>query len=129
MWLAPQANGKATDERARSIFAQLVRAMVYCHANRVAHRDLKPENVVFCTDPETQEEVVKVTDFGLCNNFTDDMMMETFCGSMVYSPPEVLLQEPYSGPKADIWSLGLCSRLLFRLAPPPAAPSSTGAPS
>lgn len=102
-----KANGKATDERARSIFAQLVRAMVYCHANRVAHRDLKPENVVFCTDPETQEEVVKVTDFGLCNNFTDDMMMETFCGSMVYSPPEVLLQEPYSGPKADIWSLGI----------------------
>ena len=52
--------------------------------------------------------MVKVTDFGLCNNFTDDMMMVTFCGSMVYSPPEVLLQEPYSGPNADVWSLALC---------------------
>lgn len=48
----------------------------------------------------------QVTDFGLCNNFTDEMMMETFCGSMVYSPPEVLLQEPYAGPKADVWSMG-----------------------
>ena len=35
-------------------------------------------------DPETDEEVVKVTDFGLCNNFMEDRLMETYCGSMVY---------------------------------------------
>ena len=55
-----QENGRASEERARDIFAQLVRAMSYCHANRVAHRDLKPENVVFCIDPETRAETIKV---------------------------------------------------------------------
>lgn len=35
------------------------------------------------------EEIVKVTDFGLSNSFKDNTMMNTWCGSLAYSAPEV----------------------------------------
>lgn len=43
--------------------------------------------------------------------------MKTSVGSLKYSAPEVLLADPYDGPSADVWSLGLvnmfcCKRLM-----------------
>eukprot|EP00039_Didymoeca_costata_P030096 m.27878 g.27878 ORF g.27878 m.27878 type:complete len:611 (+) comp7947_c0_seq2:351-2183(+) len=108
-----KTRGAETEDGAKRIVRQLVSALLYCHNHYVAHRDLKPENIVFCIDPDTNTETVKITDFGLCNNYQDGMMMDTFCGSMVYSSPEVLLQEPYSGPKADVWSLGVVLYMLL----------------
>jgi hypothetical protein len=107
-WHCSQEKGKHDEEEAQTIFSQVVRALDYCHANRVAHRDLKPENIVFCMDPDSEFERVKITDFGLSHQaIDDDMVMNTFCGSMSYSSPEVLLQLPYIGPMADVWSLGV----------------------
>mmetsp|Transcript_5966 Transcript_5966/g.15196 ORF Transcript_5966/g.15196 Transcript_5966/m.15196 type:complete len:765 (-) Transcript_5966:54-2348(-) len=115
-WLRKH-KGNLTDSRARAIFAQLVIALGYCHKHRVAHRDLKPENVIFYLPKEEGwhgEEVVKVTDFGLSNSFKDTTtMMETWCGSLAYSAPEVLIQQPYLGPKADIWGLGIILYMLL----------------
>jgi len=100
--------GKHNEVESRHIFEQLVKAIDYCHGCRVAHRDLKPENIVFCVDPVSGTEVVKITDFGLSNQSeAEETMMNTYCGSMLYSSPEVLLMEPYVGPMADIWSLGV----------------------
>lgn len=45
---------------AQEYFAQIVRAISYCHQLHVVHRDLKPENVVFFE----RIGVVKLTDFG-----------------------------------------------------------------
>lgn len=45
---------------AQEYFAQIVRAISYCHRLHVVHRDLKPENVVFFE----RIGVVKLTDFG-----------------------------------------------------------------
>ena len=33
--------------------------------------------------------------------------MSTFVGSPAYAAPEIMANERYSGPKADIWSLGI----------------------
>jgi serine/threonine protein kinase len=103
------------EPRARNIFAQLVLAMCYCHKHKVAHRDLKPENVIFYTAKEegvAGQEIVKVTDFGLSRIVQDNTMMDTWCGSLAYSAPEVLVQEPYLGPQADIWGLGIILYML-----------------
>ena len=57
---------------------------------------MKPENIVFCIDPVSGIETVKITDFGLSNQSeAEETMMSTYCGSMLYSSPEVLLMEPY----------------------------------
>lgn len=101
-----QKSGPLPEPQARDIFRQIAEAMDYCHRHRIAHRDLKPENVVFCSSPGSPHRLVKLTDFGLSNNYHEGEMMKTMCGSMVYSAPEVLLQEPYHGPAADVWSLG-----------------------
>lgn len=57
-------------------------------------RDLKPENVVFFE----KLGVVKLTDFGFSNKFLPGQKLDTFCGSLAYSAPEILLGDSYDAP-------------------------------
>ena len=41
-----QQKERLSEDEAREIFAQLVSAIDYCHANRIIHRDLKLENIL-----------------------------------------------------------------------------------
>lgn len=79
---------------AKRHFAQIARAVAYCHQLHVVHRDLKPENVVFFP----QQGAVKLTDFGFSNLFQPGTMLATSCGSLAYSAPEILLGEEYDAP-------------------------------
>ncbi|KAM3172871.1 hypothetical protein ACTXT7_013651, partial [Hymenolepis weldensis] len=97
-----------SEKLAKRYFRQIVTAISYCHNLHVVHRDLKPENVVFFE----QLGVVKLTDFGFSNQFVPGKQLDTFCGSLAYSAPEILLGTKYDAPKVDIWSLGV---ILFML--------------
>ncbi|XP_077372536.1 SNF related kinase b isoform X2 [Festucalex cinctus] len=99
---------------AKRHFAQIVRAVAYCHELHVVHRDLKPENVVFFP----QQGAVKLTDFGFSNLFKPGTMLATSCGSLAYSAPEILLGEEYDAPAVDIWSLGVILYMLVCGVPP-----------
>lgn len=57
-------------------------------------RDLKPENVLFFE----KLGVVKLTDFGFSNKFCPGQKLETSCGSLAYSAPEILLGDSYDAP-------------------------------
>lgn len=59
---------------------------------------------------DLKARIVKLTDFGFGNSFDEGAMLKTMCGSLMYSAPEVLLEEPYNGPAADMWSLGCTVR-------------------
>ncbi|XP_052231247.1 SNF-related serine/threonine-protein kinase-like isoform X4 [Dreissena polymorpha] len=96
------------ENKARHYFRQIVEAISYCHRLHVVHRDLKPENVVFFK----KLEVVKLTDFGFSNMFNPGNKLETSCGSLAYSAPEILLGDSYDAQAVDIWSLGV---ILFML--------------
>uniref|UniRef100_A0A3P8WAI8 SNF-related serine/threonine-protein kinase n=1 Tax=Cynoglossus semilaevis TaxID=244447 RepID=A0A3P8WAI8_CYNSE len=106
--------GGVAECTAKRHFAQIVRAVAYCHQLHVVHRDLKPENVVFFP----QQGAVKLTDFGFSNLFQPGTMLATSCGSLAYSAPEILLGEEYDAPAVDIWSLGVILYMLVCGVPP-----------
>ncbi|XP_071451407.1 SNF-related serine/threonine-protein kinase [Hetaerina americana] len=101
-------DGGLPDHVAREHFRQIVRAISYCHQLHVVHRDLKPENVVFFE----KLGVVKLTDFGFSNRFCPGQKLETSCGSLAYSAPEILLGDSYDAPAVDVWSLGVILYML-----------------
>ena len=91
------------EDLARKIFKQTVSAIRYCHQLHVVHRDLKPENLVFCTGTDQSGHPtiprVKLTDFGLSRTFLPGELIESSCGSLEYSAPEILLGDSYDPPK------------------------------
>ncbi|RXG70441.1 SNF-related serine/threonine-protein kinase, partial [Armadillidium vulgare] len=100
---------KGLDESAaKRYFRQIVHAISFCHRLHVVHRDLKPENVVFFE----KLGMVKLTDFGFSNKFCPGQKLETSCGSLAYSAPEILLGDSYDAPAVDIWSLGVILYML-----------------
>ncbi|CAH8438189.1 unnamed protein product [Heterobilharzia americana] len=103
------SHGDGLSEKvAKRYFRQIVTAIAYCHKLRVVHRDLKPENVVFFE----KLGLVKLTDFGFSNRFIPGTHLDTACGSLAYSAPEILLGDSYDAPKVDIWSLGVILYML-----------------
>ncbi|KAI9008272.1 kinase-like domain-containing protein [Gaertneriomyces semiglobifer] len=110
------SHGKFEDRGAnvRRVFRQIVEAVGYCHDKQFVHRDLKLENIMF-----TQELDVKLIDFGFTREVRTRNLLDTYCGSLAYAAPEMLSGQKYSGPAADVWSLGvilytlLCGYLPF----------------
>jgi SNF related kinase len=88
-------NEKAMSEKtARHYFDQVVQAVDYCHRLHVVHRDLKPENVLMFR----KLRMVKLTDFGFGHFYQPGCSLDTSCGSMRYSSPEILFGKTYDGP-------------------------------
>ena len=92
----------------KSIFYKIVKAVEQCHNKGVCHRDLKLENIMF----DANNEPV-LCDFRLSGLIeTNNGKLTEFVGTKSYAAPEILRQEPYSGIKCDIFSLGV---ILFTL--------------
>lgn len=85
------------------IFAQLVGAVAYVHSKSCVHRDLKLENILL-----DKHGNVKLCDFGFTREYEGKASyLQTFCGTICYSAPEMLKGEKYAGEKVDVWSLGI----------------------
>ncbi|KAF3248741.1 hypothetical protein TWF192_006136 [Orbilia oligospora] len=79
------------------------------------HRqDLKLENIML-----DRHENVKLCDFGFTREYERLRPLQTFCGTVCYSAPEMVKGEKYLGQAVDVWSLGvilyalLCGELPF----------------
>ncbi|KAI1261809.1 kinase-like protein [Xylariaceae sp. FL1019] len=108
-------HGRLSVERSQKIFTQLVGAVSYVHQQSCVHRDLKLENILL-----DKHENVKLVDFGFTREYEGKSNhLQTFCGTVCYSAPEMLKGEKYAGEKVDVWSLGvilyalLCGELPF----------------
>lgn len=67
------------------------------------HRDLKLENILL-----DKHGNVKLCDFGFTREYEGKASyLQTFCGTICYSAPEMLKGEKYAGEKVDVWSLGI----------------------
>ncbi|OHT09795.1 CAMK family protein kinase [Tritrichomonas foetus] len=93
------------DEVCKVIFKQLLETLNFLHENHICHRDIKPENIIVGSDYK-----IKLIDFGLCainSEENSNFLLNTFCGSLMYSAPEVIRKENYNGYQSDIWSAGV----------------------
>lgn len=95
-------NGCLPEDVVLDYLQQLVHALHFCHVRGVCHRDLKPENILL-----TDDNRVKLVDFGMSSMHTPGTKLQTACGSPQYCAPEVLHGDPYDGRAADVWSLGV----------------------
>ncbi|XP_061720690.1 testis-specific serine/threonine-protein kinase 1-like [Cydia pomonella] len=98
--------GPLSEAQCRVWMRQLMCALEYMHALNIAHRDLKCENILISANFN-----VKLTDFGFARRTRDggpnDVMSDTFCGSLLYAAPEILKGVPYAPKMADLWSMGV----------------------
>ena len=69
---------------------QLVAAVGYLRSKSIIHRDIKDENIVIAEDFS-----IKLIDFGSAAYLEKGRLFHTFCGTIEYCAPEVLMGNPY----------------------------------
>ena len=77
------AHGQFDERTTKFLFRQMCLGVKYLHDQSITHRDLKPENVLL-TLPDTNESLIKITDFGLSKFIDDRSLLKTFCGTPNY---------------------------------------------
>ncbi|PNS17785.1 Protein kinase kin1 [Sphaceloma murrayae] len=92
-----------TEGQVQRIFTQLLGAVSYVHIKGCVHRDLKLENILL-----DKHGSVKLVDFGFTREYAGNTSyLQTWCGTIAYSAPEMIKGEKYAGEKVDVWSLGI----------------------
>ena len=95
-------NNRALKEKfAQNYTIQLKDGMEYLYKQKIIHRDLKPQNILV-----SDNNLLKICDFGFARYFENDIMLGTICGSPLYMAPEIMNKKKYNS-KVDLWSLGI----------------------
>jgi serum/glucocorticoid-regulated kinase 2 len=99
--------------RSRLYTAELLCALECLHGFNFIYRDLKPQN--FLLDYSGH---ISLCDFGLCKlDMKENDSTNTFCGTLVYRAPELLLAQGYTK-TVDWWTLGLLLYEMLTGSPP-----------
>ena len=95
-------NKRALKEKhAHRYMVQLANGLQHLISNNIIHRDLKPQNILLSDDDQ-----IKLTDFGFARYYEIDTMVDTLCGSPLYMAPEIMKHKRYTI-NADLWSVGI----------------------
>ncbi len=91
-------------DKALDYAIQLCAGLGFAHRSRLVHADVKPQNILI-----NREGVLKVTDFGIAQAYTDTMPQtrsQVVWGSPHYFAPEQARGEKPS-PASDVYSIGI----------------------
>ena len=97
------------------VMMQVCAGLAHAHARGIVHRDIKPDNIVLVVntdDDERPDEMVKVCDFGIAVQQTDDLESKAVVGTPEYMSPEQCRGESLDG-RSDVYSCGV---MLYELA-------------
>lgn len=107
--------GNLTEEKVSLYLRDILEALHYLHACRIAHLDLKPENVLL--EQTSTQPLVKLTDFGDAAHLSNAPYIHPLLGSPEFSAPELVLGEP-AALASDLWSLGVLAYVMLSGASP-----------
>eukprot|EP01016_Furgasonia_blochmanni_P040196 TRINITY_DN5101_c0_g2_i2.p1 TRINITY_DN5101_c0_g2~~TRINITY_DN5101_c0_g2_i2.p1 ORF type:complete len:295 (+),score=67.55 TRINITY_DN5101_c0_g2_i2:552-1436(+) len=85
------AKRRLSEDVARIYAAEVLLALEALHQNLIIFRDLKPDNVVLDEDGHAM-----LTDFGLSKEGVRNNISRSFCGSVAYLAPEMLLRSGHN---------------------------------
>lgn len=111
--------------KALAYIEPILSAMTAAHASGIVHRDIKPENVLITTGAGSISQRVKVADFGLARvmtNNSNDATTGNLVGTVSYLAPE-LVTESKSGPRTDVYAVGVVLYELLTGRKPHSGPS------
>jgi serine/threonine protein kinase len=91
-FLKSKENRKMEEDECKIVFSQIVEAISHCHSKNVCHRDIKLENIII---DETRK--LKVIDFGFGAITPNTKLLNFFCGTPSYMPPEIVQKKEYIG--------------------------------
>lgn len=81
-----------SDIECADIYSQVIKGMQYLHSKNIFHRDIKLENIIV-----QKNQVVKIIDFGFSILVDPNKMLNFFCGTPSYMPPEIVQKKDYKG--------------------------------
>lgn len=102
---------KLEEEDVAVVAYSVLQALQVLHSLKIIHRDIKPTSILINSNGQ-----VKLSEFGIMKELIYDqnnnLMTETFTGTICYMSPERLKGEKYSV-TWDIWSLGITLLILL----------------
>ena len=97
----------------KKIFYQLMEVYKILHDNHVIIRELKPDQVLIkYTNEEETEFDIKISDYSVSKELSDDDLTHTMIGYSAYVAPEITKGDEYTN-KCDLWSIGVLGYVLY----------------
>jgi len=103
-----------TEDELKSIFIQILDAVIHSHKCGVAHLDIKPENILYYN----KQDKFVLADWGFCIKYKTGQKVNIQRGSAMYISPEIYQREVYDPEKSDVWALGVVLFILINQYPP-----------
>ena len=95
---------------ARDLVVKMLKAVAYCHAQKIAHCDMKPKNLLLMS--EDNDSFIKLADFGFAARVHEANSLSKQCGTPFFVSPEILMRKGYDQ-QSDMWSVGCIVYLLL----------------